>query len=475
MRKLVHAIASQWSGINIIPESLADTWVTVGMAQYMTDLFMRDLCGNNEYRYRIRKQADRVFELDRERPSMYDMGNHLHVDPSLYEFLSLKAPVVLFILDRRIHKSAGVSKMPGIMGRLLTRARTGDLVNNAISTDLFSKTVERFFHASIKDFADQWIFGAGCPHFKAFQRFNKKKLVVEMQITQVTSDASNKELDPKNFLRDVREDWGEVYSAEPQPFFTGPMTIRIHEADGTPYEHIVQIKEVKTTIEVPYSTKYKRLKRSKKQRNKSNARLAADQGDEENDALVYCLGDTLQSEEEVRDWKITEWSVEDEERMNAESYEWIRLDADFEWIAKIELNMPGYMFASQVQQDRDVVAQLEAIRSIGNYPAQPLVSSILIRTLMDRRYFHGVRHLAAQGLVRQATDEGAANWIGLFHLKKAFEELFCLTTDQGSCMTRPNDFSDQQAYMVQVAILEAVSKIRNQAGPHARRSQGIPA
>ena len=464
MRKLVHAIASQWSGINIIPETLADTWVTVGMAQYMTDLFMRDLCGNNEYRYRIRKQADRVFELDRERPSMYDMGNHLHVDPSLYKFLSLKAPIVLFILDRRIHKSAGVSKMPGIIGRLLTRARTGDLVNNAISTDMFSKTVERFFHASIKDFADQWIFGAGCPHFKAFQRFNKKKLVVEMQITQVTTNASDKELDPKNFLRDVREDWGEVYSADPQPVFTGPMTIRIHEADGTPYEHIVQIKEVRQTFEVPYSTKYKRLKRSKKQRNKPNARIAADQGDEENDALVYCLGDTLQSEEEVRDWKITEWSAEDEDRMNAESYEWIRLDADFEWIAKIELNMPGYMFASQVQQDRDVVAQLEAIRSIGNYPAQPLVSSILIRTLMDRRYFHGVRHLAAQGLVRQATDEGTANWIGLFHLRKAFEELFCLTTDQGSSMTRPNDFCDQQSYMVQVAILEAMSKIRNQAG-----------
>ena len=463
-RKLVHAIASQWSGINIIPESLVDTWVTVGMAHYMTDLFMRDLCGNNEYRYRIRKQADRVYELDRERPSMYEMGSHLHVDPSLYEFLSLKAPVVLFILDRRIHKSAGASKMPGIIARILTRARTGDLANNAVSTDFFQKTVERFYHASIKDFADQWIFGAGCPYFKGLQRFNKKKLVVEMQIIQIPHDPTAKELDPNNFLRDVREDWGEVYSADPQTVFTGPMTIRIHEADGTPYEHIVHIKEARTTIEVPYATKYKRLKRSKKQRTKQNARAAEDAGDEENDALVYCLGDTLQSEEEMQDWRITEWSTDDQTLMTSESYEWIRLDADFEWIAKIDLKLPGYMYASQAQQDRDVVAQLEATRHICDYPAEPLVSSILIRTLMDRRYFHGVRLLAAQGLVRHATDERDINWIGLFHLRKAFEELFCLTTDQGSSMTRPNDFSDQQSYMVQIAILEAISKIRNSKG-----------
>lgn len=460
-RKLVHAIASQWSGINIIPEAMVDTWVTVGMAHYMTDLFMRDLCGNNEHRYRIRKQADKIFEMDQERPSLHKMGDHLHIDPSIHDFMSLKAPVVLFILDRRIHKSAGASKMPGIIGRILTRARTGELENNAVSTDLFQKTVERFYHASIKDFMEQWIFGAGCPRFQAYQRFNKKKLVVEMTINQVPPGTGDRELDPKNFLRDVREEWSDVF-AEPEPaVFTGPMTIRIHEADGTPYEHIVQIREARTTIEVPYNTKYKRLKRSKRQRTKPNARTQ-DAADDENDALVYCLGDTLQSDEEVRDWKITEWTPEDEERMNAESYEWIRLDADFEWIARIEMTMPGYMYSSQVQQDRDVVAQLDAIRAIAVYGSQSLVSSILVRTLMDRRYFHGIRTVAAQGLVKHATED--VDWIGLFHLKKAFEELFCVTDSNGHSMTRPNDFSDQQSYLVQCAILDAISQVRDKDG-----------
>ena len=460
-RSLVHGIAYQWVGINVVPEAAVDTWTTVGIAYFMTDLFMRDLCGNNEYRYMIRNQADRVFELDRERPSIYRLGALLSIHPSQYDFIALKASVVLFILDRRMQKSAGTSKMPGIISKILMRARTGDLPNNSISTDYLQKLVEKTHHAPIADFMEQWVKGAGCPQFRAIQKFNKKKLVIEMTISQIQNTIVDRGLDADTFLRDAREDWGFVWAEEPQAVFTGPMTIRIHEADGTPYEHIVQIREAKTTFEVPYNTKYKRLKRSKLQRSKPSARQAGEGGDEESDSLVYCLGDTLQSEEEIKEWRITEWSPEDEQRMNAESYEWLRLDADFEWIARIELNMPGYMYTSQLQQDRDVVAQLEAVKNISNYHAQPLVSGILVRTLMDRRYFHGVRHFAALGLARQATAE--IDWVGLFHLKKAFETLFC-SADHGLSMTRPNDFSDQQLYRLQCAIIESMSKIRDAQG-----------
>ena len=138
------------------------------------------------------------------------------------------------------------------------------------------------------------------------------------------------------------------------------MTIRIHEADGTPYEHIVEIKAATTKFDIPYNTKYKRLKRSRRQKERTalvgGLELAQDG---ENDALLYCLGDVLQSEHEIRDWRLADWGKEDEERMSQESYEWIRMDADFEWICKMSITMPGYMYLSQLQQDRDVVAQLE--------------------------------------------------------------------------------------------------------------------
>lgn len=138
------------------------------------------------------------------------------------------------------------------------------------------------------------------------------------------------------------------------------MTIRIHEADGTPYEHIIEIKEATTKFDIPYNTKYKRLKRSRRQKERTALAAGIEFPSEGNDdVLIYCLGDILQSDEEVKEWRLSDWSKDDEDKMNQESYEWIRMDADFEWICKIHMNMPGYMYLSQLQQDRDVVAQLE--------------------------------------------------------------------------------------------------------------------
>ena len=156
------------------------------------------------------------------------------------------------------------------------------------------------------------------------------------------------------------------------------MTIRIHEADGTPYEHIVEVKDAMTKFDIPYNTKYKRLKRSRRQREKIIIGTGNDFGaDTQDDVLLYCLGDVLQSEEELRSWRLVEWSKEDEDRMSQESYEWIRMDADFEWICKMQITMPGYMYLSQLQQDRDVVAQLEVKSSTAFAQANPLTFNSL--------------------------------------------------------------------------------------------------
>jgi transcription initiation factor TFIID subunit 2 len=210
-----------------------------------------------------------------------------------------------------------------------------------------------------------------------------------MTIKHSQGDRGSRDLEPATFMRDVREDFHNIWESPVQNVFTGHITIRVHEADGTPYEHVVEIREANMSFEIPYNPKYKRLKRSRRQREKNiNAAAAnADPSEVETDALLYCLGEVLQSEEEMRKWRIAEWSPEDEERMSSESYEWIRVDADFEWVCKMDLQMPGYMFASQLQQDRDVVAQMESVRAMTKYPPSPLISSIYLRTVMDKRYF----------------------------------------------------------------------------------------
>ncbi|KAB8621888.1 hypothetical protein FH972_025999 [Carpinus fangiana] len=461
VRKLVHALAAQWAGIFIAPRGLEDTWVIVGVAYFMTDLFLKTLSGNNEYRFQQKMAAERVCDLDINRPSLVGLGTALQVHPSEIDFMALKAGVVLFILDRRLAKSSGSSGMPRIINRMFQNAKSGEVEATMVSTTQFQRLCEKLGHLKLEVFFNQWIHGAGCPKFTVRQSFNKKKLVVNLNIEQVQARKNDNDgdLDPNSFMRELKEETGDVWAGEVQPFFSGPMTIRIHEADGTPYEHIVEIKDAKTMLEIPYNTKYKRLKRSRRQKERTAVNNADGSADAQDDVLLYCLGDVLQEPEDVAQWQFRDWPPDTENKMSEESYEWIRMDADFEWICKMEINMPPYMFTSQLQQDRDVVAQYESVHFLSTCQTHPLVSTFLARTLMDRRYFHGIRTAAAQGLPRNAKDE--LDWIGLFHLEKAYQELFCVPN---TSMTRPNDFSDRASYLVQCEIAKAIATIKDNSG-----------
>ena len=459
-RELVHGLASQWAGVHITPQVPQDLWAVIGMSYFITDMFLRRLCGNNEYRFMQKRLADQTCDLDIAQPSIYECGLFAWTDEPRYKLLATKAPLVLFILDRRLAKSGGSTGLSRIITKIFLQTNVGEIVDGSLSTAHFIRICERLGHTKLEGFFNQWVHGCGCPRFRVTQRFNKKRLVIEMQISQSHQEDAIQDLQASTFMRSVKENERGIVIESPPQTFTGPMTIRIHEADGTPYEHIVEIKEATTRFDIPYNTKYKRLKRNRRQRERAFLGGNHDaQVDGQEDILLYCLGDVLQSEEEMRDWRFVEWSKEDEERMNGESYEWIRMDADFEWICQMTINMPGYMYVSQLQQDRDVVAQYETVQYLTSQKAHPLVSTILTRTLMDNRYFHGIRTLAAAGISNHAREE--INWLGWFHLDKAFRELFCL---DGSAMPQSNDFSNRALYFVQCAIPRSVARIRDRKG-----------
>lgn len=219
-RQLVHALASQWMGVNIVPKEPADMWVVVGISYFMTDMFLKKLCGTNEYRFRQKQASDRILDLDIARPSLYDTGAIISLDPSELEFMELKAPLVLFVLDRRLTKASGSSGLSRIISRIFLNAKVGELANSAVYTAYFMKTCEKLGHAKLDIFFTQWIYGAGCPRFRVTQRFNKKKLVVEMLIQQVQTEVAERDLEIDGFMRDVKEDIQNVFAGPIQPVFT---------------------------------------------------------------------------------------------------------------------------------------------------------------------------------------------------------------------------------------------------------------
>lgn len=488
---LARGMAAQWCGVNIVPSSANDFWVTEGISRYMTNLFIRKIMGNNEYRFRIKKGNEELCREDTDRPPIGRPRFRFPLSQDDLRFIRLKAPLVLYILDRRMTKtdrSLGVSR---VLTKLFLQSMSGDL-RSQLSTAHFVRQCEKVAHHRLSKFFDEWVFGSGFPIFRITQRFNKKRLCIEMGIGQVHSrelppvalndesfldramthldiasnevPASQEDLENLKLLNELSGGFEEgsdnaLPDFAPPPSFTGPMTIRIHEANGTPYEHVVELRDQLTKIDIPYNTKYKRLRRNQKFRKATTGKEQNGLSNEQGDGLINCLGDVLMSDAEIADWLFVDWGDggEEEEGMFNEAFEWLRADADFEWLGRFFVSQPDYMYASQLQQDRDIVAQFDAVTFYGRQQPNPIYCTVLTRTIMDPRYFYGIRVAAIYELAKLAVPQ--VQHAGLHLLLRIFRELFCF---KSSRLPRANNFSDLAAYFVQKAIPQALSRVRDQ-------------
>ncbi|KAF9531853.1 hypothetical protein CPB83DRAFT_785561 [Crepidotus variabilis] len=456
---LSHALACQWVGINIIPKTWSDLWLVNGLALYITGLFIRKLFGNNDYRFRLKKDMQRVLEWDVGlmppicQPQVPDPP-----DAATLPFINLKAPLVLHILDRRLGKSGTSLGLSRVLPKLFLSAISGELLNNALSTHTFLRTCRKVSGVDPRSFAEQWIYGSGCPSFAFSASFNRKKMAVEITMRQ--ESPAHTALEQNEVSRVLNK---------PVPFFEGQMTIRIHEADGTPYEHVLDIRSPFKRYEVPFNTKYKRVRRNTK---RYLARQAAAQAAAEGDAeAAEAIGmidigfglEIWEKEQERENWKVADWTEEDEAIMSGATYEWIRMDADFEWIANIKFDQPDFMWVSQLQRDRDVVAQLEAVSALSEKPTA-IVSSTLTKTVLVSNYYYRIRCEAASALVNCAIHR--LDFLGLFHLFKLFLRNCYEPEDQNQDLfthkyvPKPNDFSDLPEYFVRKALVSAISQVR---------------
>ncbi|KZT52907.1 hypothetical protein CALCODRAFT_501745 [Calocera cornea HHB12733] len=459
-QQLSHALAVQWAGINVIQKTWSDTWLVNALALYMSGLFFKKTFGNNEYRFRMARDMDRVCVMDNgAMPPICQPGTYEPPDPDYLPFINIKGPVVLHILDRHLGKSGTSLGLSRVLPKIFLSSMAGEMTNNTLSTHSFLRTCRKVSGVDPKTFADQWIYGSGAPRFGVTASFNRKKMAVEVTIAQDCPAFTSHEGDP-----------AALAIFKPVQLFEGPITIRIHEADGTPYEHVLNINSHFKKYEVPFNTKYKRVRRhTKRYAARQAAAAAAAAGDQDAaEAMVtvdMSFGLALWEEEAQREaWRVAEWSEEEEHIMESSTYEWIRCDADFEWIAAIRFEQPDFMWASQLQRDRDVVAQLEAIHALARMPSL-VVSSILTKTVLVENYFFRVRMEAALAL------QGCANMqdIGMFHLFKIFTQYCYQPGSDGDpdfrekFIPEPNDFSDFGSYFVRKAVLVAISRCRDDA------------
>ena len=179
-------------------------------------MFLRWLLGNNEYRFRMKKDCDRLCHWDIGMPPLYQAGRDEPLDPQLLSFVNLKAPLVLYLLDRRLCKMGASLGLGRVIPKVFLQAITGEMSNNALGTHSFLRTCKKVSSADLRLFMDQWINGSGCPRFICTATFNRKKLLIEMHVHQESPAHLYAQAQPENAL-----------ASNPVSLWEGQMTVPV--------------------------------------------------------------------------------------------------------------------------------------------------------------------------------------------------------------------------------------------------------
>jgi len=187
----------------------------------MAGIFLKKLMGNNEYRFRMKKDMERIVAEDIGQRPLADAKLDAPIPDSTLEFISLKAPVVLFILNQRLTKPANSTGLQKVITKILLDGMSGDLVS--LSTSTFLRKCEKHGHMRLDAFANQYIFGTGVPRFQVTQRFNRKKMVIEVVLKQLPmNQRPPRKLTRATFIQDGLSHLDKVAPPPAHQLFTVP-------------------------------------------------------------------------------------------------------------------------------------------------------------------------------------------------------------------------------------------------------------
>eukprot|EP01129_Flabellula_baltica_P010785 TRINITY_DN4603_c0_g1_i1.p1 TRINITY_DN4603_c0_g1~~TRINITY_DN4603_c0_g1_i1.p1 ORF type:complete len:699 (-),score=151.15 TRINITY_DN4603_c0_g1_i1:33-2129(-) len=136
---------------------------------------------------------------------------------------------------------------------------------------------------------------------------------------------------------------------------------------------------------------------------------------------------------------------------------WLRLDPDFRWIKTCSFKKPQYMWINQLYFDMDVVAQMDAIMNLRNFPSKKTIIALQITLLNDHLYYK-VRIKAAEMMALLSND--ANDWAGLDRLYQFYRKQYLYIVDDKDpekVRVRPNNFENFIDYYLKMGVIRAIS------------------
>ncbi len=173
---VAHELVHQWYGDLIAVRDWSHTWLKESFATYFEAVWMREVKGDDHFRFEMRQNGDIYFAADKRgrRPIIFNVyrknGNELF-DPHNYE----KGSRVLHMLRQIIGEDAFWRGM-----KLYTQRNQG---REVITAD-FERALEEASGRSLARFFEQWTYKAGHPEFTVSYSWDDERKMAKLTVKQ---------------------------------------------------------------------------------------------------------------------------------------------------------------------------------------------------------------------------------------------------------------------------------------------------
>ncbi|XP_062116921.1 transcription initiation factor TFIID subunit 2 isoform X3 [Humulus lupulus] len=323
--KLAYALAQQWFGVYITPETPNDEWLLDGLAGFMTDFFIKRYLGNNEARFRRYKANCAVCKADDSGATSLSSSassKDLYGTQSigLYKKIrSWKSVAILQMLEKQMgpesFRKVQIFADLCILQTIVSRAQDKTRSMRSLSTKEFrhfANKVGNLERPFLKEFFPRWVESCGSPLLRMGFSYNKRKNMIELAVLRGCTAVPNSSASVVNGRPESENRDGEVG-------WPGMMSIRAHELDGT-FDHPVlpMAGETWQLVEIQCHSK---LAARRFQKPKKGMKL--DGSDDNGDGtLPLDLRSSMDS-----------------------PLLWMRADPELEYLAEIHFNQPIQMWA----------------------------------------------------------------------------------------------------------------------------------
>lgn len=272
--------------------------------------------------------------------------NTNYISPTEFysKYFYKKSCLVMYLIEKQVG-SEGFQKILYNMVNVI-EGRENVHEYNSISTTKFLKLCKKTTSHDLKLFAEKWIYSKGIPHFKAGFWFNKKQSVIEVAIKQDLSICDKVQ---------------------------GNILVRIYDVDGLMIEENVMIDD-----EIQdWQFKLDRTRRIKKKKPEEEETTSGN--DQQSSSTTSTNENKSDLIHKTFDCPIA----------------WIRIDPEMDWLRKISFSQPEFMLINQLEEDRDVIAQIEAIDEMLKLKKTYQSLNSLFRILKNSNIYYEVRMKAA--------------------------------------------------------------------------------